>query len=400
SIMAVECGPIPFTLDHLNRLRELVLSRDEAHQVGYVLGQLSCRELDMKRRCVLCRKVIKPNKGRANKPRQAPAPVTGTGSAARPYSTVIQPVPPRVFDIDAALQQLNVSSTTKKTEEPKAPVIRCRFHPGQVNRQACQPSSQKWTCCRNYTRSKACASSEWHTPRVYAAGELEMNWIFYTTPSPPSPLQFAAVVVIDCEMGIADLGDSELIRVSVVDYFSRAILLDKLVMPDIKVAHYNTKYSGISRAMMEDALRRGNCLLGRDEARKAVLRFVGPDTIVVGHAGNQDLTSLRWIHPLVIDTLCLEKKRRKVDEGTNNDTSTAQAAPQRKGSGPQQQARQQPKGEAEDEAPANREAGMSLKALTSERLNRQIQIKGKGHDSVEDALATRDLLHWYMTHPA
>ncbi|RCI11604.1 hypothetical protein L249_7514 [Ophiocordyceps polyrhachis-furcata BCC 54312] len=382
--MAVECGPIPYTLVNVNRLHEFVLSRDELYHAGYVLGQLSSRDLDMKRRCASCLRVVKPNNGRFPKQRQAPTAVSGTAPAARQYSTVAQPAPSPAFDIDAVFEQLTVSATRKKTEEPKAPIMRCRFHPGQ-----------RWTCCRNYTHSKACTSSEWHTPRLYAAGELEMNWVFYTTPSAPAPVQFAAAVVIDCEMGTAESGDSELIRVSVVDFFTRDILVDKLVMPDVKLAHYNTRYSGISKPMMDDALRRGNCFLGRDEARMAVLRLVGPNTVVVGHAGNQDLTSLRWIHPLVIDTLCIEKKRRKFDQGTNNDTS---AAPRRKNSGPQQ-----PKEEDKDdgdEAPAKREAGMSLKALASEKLNRQIQTKGKGHDSVEDALATRDLLLWYMTHPA
>ncbi|RDA85577.1 hypothetical protein CP532_5386 [Ophiocordyceps camponoti-leonardi (nom. inval.)] len=387
--MEVEFGPVPYTHDNLNRLHDFVLSRDELRQAGYILGQLSSRDLDNKRRCSSCHRTIKPNNGRIPKQRQAPSAVPGTAPAARQHSTFAQPAPSRAFDIDAVFQQLTVSTTTKKKEEPKEPIMRCRFHPGQ-----------RWTCCRNYTHSKACSSSEWHTPRIYAAGELEMNWIFYTTPSAPTLLQQpAAVVVIDCEMGTAESGDSELIRVSVIDYFSRAILLDKLVMPDVKMAHYNTRYSGISKPMMDDALRRGNCLLGRDEARMAILRFIGPNTIVVGHACNQDLTSLRWIHPLVIDTLCIEKKRRKVDEGANNDTS---AAPQRKNSGPQQQKQQKKKeeDENEDEAPAKREAGMSLKALAGEKLNRQIQLRGKGHDSVEDALATRDLLHWYVTHPA
>lgn len=40
--------------------------------------------------------------------------------------------------------------------------------------------------------------------------------------------------------------------------------------------------------------------------------------------------------------------------------------------------------------------GLSLKALALERLNREIQVKGKGHDSLEDALATRDLLLWHI----
>jgi DNA polymerase III epsilon subunit-like protein len=61
---------------------------------------------------------------------------------------------------------------------------------------------------------------------------------------------------------------------------------------------------------------------------------------------------LRWIHPRIIDTLIVE--------GNNHDGKTQ---------------------------------GLSLKKLAELRLQRTIQ-KGKGHDSLEDAIATRDLLHW------
>ena len=40
--------------------------------------------------------------------------------------------------------------------------------------------------------------------------------------------------------------------------------------------------------------------------------------------------------------------------------------------------------------------GLSLKVLASERLNRAIQNKKIGHDSLEDAIASRDLIHWHV----
>ncbi|PFH63062.1 hypothetical protein XA68_10065 [Ophiocordyceps unilateralis] len=350
--MAADYGPILYSPDYLDRLRGLVLTQDELHRAAYVLGQLSPHDLEWKRRCVRCCRAMKSNKCRARKRQAAGAPAS------------------------AAPQDPD------KPDKPDEIIVRCKFHPGVISRK-------RWTCCRNHISAKPCAQDEWHSPRLYAVGELETNWIFYATPSTSPPFQPAAVVVIDCEMGTACSGESELIRVSVVDYFSRNVLLDRLVLPDAKMSHYNTRYSGISKPMMDDALRRGRCFLGRDEARIAVLRLIGPKTIVVGHAGNQDLTSLRWIHSFVIDTLHIEKKRRK-DKSEAEDAAVAAQRP-----APPLQTNP----DDEKDAAPRHETGLSLKALARERLNREIQTKGKGHDSVEDALATRDLLHWYVTHP-
>lgn len=42
-----------------------------------------------------------------------------------------------------------------------------------------------------------------------------------------------------------------------------------------------------------------------------------------------------------------------------------------------------------------------MKSLTLVKLGREIQNAGKkGHCSLEDAIATRDLVHWYITNPS
>ncbi|PHH68072.1 hypothetical protein CDD82_864 [Ophiocordyceps australis] len=179
----------------------------------------------------------------------------------------------------------------------------CKFHSGKV-------AFKKWTCCNNPPFSKPCSSRTYHTTRHYSPGELEESWALFMTPPSYSP-QSAAAVVIDCEMGVARSGESELIRVSLIDYFSREVLLDSLVWPSVKMAHYNTRFSGVHRAMLENARQHCKCLFGRDEARRAILKFIDPDTIVIAHAGHQDLASLRWIHTAIIDTLIVEESRRQ-----------------------------------------------------------------------------------------
>jgi len=181
--------------------------------------------------------------------------------------------------------------------------------------------------------------------------EISSRWQYSGTPVSLAKNARKAVV-IDCEMGTAASGDCELIRLTLIDYFSNQVLIDKLVWPDILMSHLNTRYSGVTWKSMREARNAKRCVFGRKNARALIWKFVTPETIVIGHGASSDLTSLRWIHPRIIDTLIVE--------GNNHNGNTN---------------------------------GLSLKKLAELRLQRVIQ-KGKGHDSLEDAIATRDLLHW------
>jgi RNA exonuclease 1 len=191
-------------------------------------------------------------------------------------------------------------------------------------------------------------------------------------------------------MGTAESGDSELIRVTLLDYFSGQVLVDNLVHPDVPMLHFNTRISGVRRIDIDLARRAGTCFYGRDSARNAIMKFVGPSTVVVGHSVQHDLTSLRWIHPNIIDTYILESTLNdKAEKETTvplestlelltlsdvkiNSAEGRQKRP--KGSGP-----------------------LSLKTLSKVKLGREIQSGRNGHDSAEDALAARDLVHAYLT---
>ncbi|KAL6870263.1 ribonuclease H-like domain-containing protein [Trichoderma novae-zelandiae] len=351
--------------EYIQHLRDLVHSRSDLQKSGYVMHQLSQDDLNRKRRCGRCGRHLPSRMKRLMWLQKTP--VQGKDEDK---------------DGPGELIDNSQGDTFKKDKEA---ALNCRHHPGKVIRK-------KWSCCDGFPGSPPCRAFQEHKPKIYASGELEREWKFYNTPFHCADGSPAVAVVIDCEMGTATTGESELIRVSAVDYFSGKVLLDKLVYPDAKMLHYNTRYSGVTRQDMEAARRTRSCLFGRASARKALWEFIDPDTIVIGHGANSDLTCLRWIHPVIIDTHMVEKANRPAGEA--NQTAKG---PETQVGNPQLQ-KEEVNGQqgSSENAPAvpRQKGGLSLKALAKERLGREIQIKGQGHDSVEDSIATRDVLHW------
>ncbi|KAM0245092.1 hypothetical protein ACHAQJ_010646 [Trichoderma viride] len=356
--------PIQQSQTYSRQLHSLIHPFSELQKSGYIIHQLSGQDLDRKRRCSRCGRHL-PNNFKKVKWLQK-TPVQGGNNEP---------------------DQGQSSSGGKQ----KQTVLHCKYHPGRV-------FQRKWTCCNGVPSALPCQGQEDHTPKIYAASELEKEWRFYATPPFEPSGQQAIAVVIDCEMGTASTGETELIRVSAVDYFSGAVLLDSLVYPDVKMIHYNTKYSGITRQNMENARRTRSCLFGRANARKALWKFIGPDTIIIGHSCHSDLTSLRWIHPVIVDTLIIEKRNKPPEEDKNKEEdkqategpeASVSILPLKDGN----ESRQEESNQKALAKPRQR-GGLSLKALAKERLARDIQSNSRGHDSVEDSIATRDVLHW------
>ncbi|KAJ6790333.1 hypothetical protein PWT90_10541 [Aphanocladium album] len=426
-------GPIPATEEHVGSLWGLVHSQSRLQKAGYVLWPLGQADLDKKKRCGRCTKVIRKGherqKSRAQSVKLAP-------TIAQRIAAEVYPLPGKETthmgvqsharsmslqtngaDIVDMMQDMTLKKDNKdgKDDKERGPPMNCRFHPGRIqSRASLSASIFAWTCCGKNISSPPCAAEQFHTTRVYRRGELESNWQYFSTPHPASTLDpsssssssffFASpppapvvAVVIDCEMGTAASGESELIRVSAVDFFTRRVLVDSLVWPDVKMAHFNTRYSGVSRQSMDAARRARRTLAGRAGARAALWQFIGPQTIVIGHSANSDLNALRWIHPIVIDSLLLEMRIQPREEREERGGKTKDAEQEEGAAVGTQEAT--PSTAEEDEKTKERKRlypGLSLKALTAERLKREIQVRGQGHDSLEDALATRDLLVWHV----
>lgn len=216
---------------------------------------------------------------------------------------------------------------------------------------------------------------------------MKKRWQYYETPAQAGP-DHRLAVAIDCEMGTAMDGENELIRLSVVDYFSGTTLVDSLVYPDVEMHHFNTKWSGVTRSQMEKARRQRQCLMGVAAARSAVFKYVGQKTFVMGHGMSNDFMSLRWYHDRLVDSVAIESDIRKAAERKAEQERKRQA----KAAGvPLEEV----KAENKPVLGKGHPDGTSLKALALKRLGRRIQ-EGKGHDSLEDAVAARDLVHSYI----
>lgn len=268
---------------------------------------------------------------------------------------------------------------------------------------------QTWTCCKGNHFAKPCSLATHHEARRYAPGEFERNWLYYATPPPDATTKKRAAIVLDCEMGTASTGESELIRLTVIDFFTRETLLDSLVFPSVPMAHYNTRFSGVTFKAMDNARRNRTCLFGRDAARQAIWAFADADTFVVAHGGNGDMTSLRWIHTRMIDTLDIEtrlwKKAKAAQEAAQESLDEEMEQLHIQEEQRRAEVAEQTGVPAEPvvtfhnaERPEIKleHPGLSLKTLAKARLDRTIQNTKTGHDSLEDALATRDVLAWHV----
>ena len=151
-----------------------------------------------------------------------------------------------------------------------------------------------YSCCHSTDASAGCSSAPFHVfegKHQRRRGEEVLK--FMKLPAMNSsalPLQYQALA-LDAEM-FYTRGGYEASRVTLVDFFSEAAVLDCLVLPRYgPVLDYNTRYSGISAAMYE---AEGSALpvLTFDQLRSRLAELIQADTILIGHSLDNDLSVL------------------------------------------------------------------------------------------------------------
>lgn len=156
------------------------------------------------------------------------------------------------------------------------------------------------------------------------------------------------LLAIDCEMCKTTKG-TELTRLTLVDS-NEQVLIDEYVRPKNPIVDYCTQYSGITVDIMDSTT---NTL---EDIQTLFLKYVPAEAILVGHSIENDLLALKILHHRIIDTAALYPH---------------------------------PKGLPFRSA---------LRFLTSTYLNRAIQTGTDGHCSVEDAVATLQLVQLKIKH--
>lgn len=227
----------------------------------------------------------------------------------------------------------------------------CTYHWGKpLYRSIGGERTRTYTCCSLIAegQTEGCTRG----PHVFYETDSSLLHARYpfseTSPMTSSALDIAA---LDCEM-IYTTGGFRVARVSVVDASGKSVFDEFIKMDDgVKVVDLNTRFSGIHSE--EFAAR---AVLPLKSVQRALARLIGADTILIGHALDNDLRALRLVHRRVVDTAALFPHAR---------------------------------------GPPYRRA---LRDLTKEFLGRLIQQGGgsKGHSSVEDSVASLDLVRWFV----
>ncbi|KAL4884640.1 hypothetical protein BJY04DRAFT_215102 [Aspergillus karnatakaensis] len=265
----------------------------------------------------------------------------------------------------------------------------CTHHPGK----ALYPPKKKtdhvtgsreayFTCCNETLgQSPGCTKGETHVFKVSEVKRLASILQFETTPANPSlDAKNPQPICFDCEMGYTTLG-LELIRLTAVSWPQGQKVLDILVRPLGEVLDLNSRFSGVYPEHYANALPysssehpsdpppsepssssepKSNPIPDQTQlqvvpspsaARSLLFQLLTPETPLIGHAIDNDLNACRVIHPTIIDTALLY--------------------PHPGGGLPYR---------------------MALRTLARKFLDRDIQVGGRGHDSLEDAVATGDLI--------
>ncbi|KAI0053566.1 ribonuclease H-like protein [Auriscalpium vulgare] len=227
----------------------------------------------------------------------------------------------------------------------------CTFHWGKmffttVNGER----TRTYTCCSRLSDAPGCTRG----PHVFyetTPAMLHARHSFTFTQPANEKQTTLDVAALDCEM-VYTTGGFRIARVSVVDGAGKEVFDEFVKMDDgVEVVDFNTRFSGLT-----PELYASRAVLPLAAVKKALSALISAETILLGHALDNDLRALRLVHLRCVDTVALFVHPR--------------GWPYRR----------------------------ALRDLTKEHLGRSIQTGDGtvGHSSVEDSVATLDLVKWFV----
>lgn len=218
---------------------------------------------------------------------------------------------------------------------------KCKYHWGKF--------CGKYTCCESEKYSVGCTQADEHVWTGYENGFNGPLDGFVSTDNSCKKENGNndMVFALDTEMCFTGLG-LECTKVTLVTSDGSKIY-EKYIRPANKIICYNTRFSGVTK---KDLSSKNGLVSTLSEVQQDLLNYIDAETILIGHALENDLRSLKIIHKNVIDTsLCF---------------------PHPHGPGFKH----------------------SLRTLTQQYLRRTIQDSDQGHSSFEDSRAALELILW------
>ncbi|KAM3856004.1 RNA exonuclease 1 homolog isoform 2-T5 [Vipera latastei] len=224
----------------------------------------------------------------------------------------------------------------------------CIHHWGRLRKQRVPGGWEThYSCCSGAVGSLGCQIAKQH---VHDGRKESLEGFVKTFEKLPRAGGHPGIYALDCEMCYTKQG-LELTRVTVINSDLK-VVYDTFVKPDSKVVDYNTRFSGVTEADLE------NASITLRDVQAVLLSMFSAETILIGHSLESDLFALKLIHSMVVDT--------------------AVVFPHRLG------------------LPYKR----ALRTLMADYLKRIIQDSVEGHDSSEDARACMELMIWKIKEDA
>ena len=262
----------------------------------------------------------------------------------------------------------------------------CSYHWGKVVRpmraktdaQTGQGENLMSCCNESIGQSTGCVQASNHVFKISSPAGLASVLQFQETPA-NSRTDLPKAICLDCEMGYTTRG-LELIRFTATSWPTGVTVADVLVRPQGEILDLNSRFSGVWPRHMTESIpfepgkevptdsdpnstdkTPKHIMASPAAARSLLFQYLTPTTPLLGHALENDVNTLRIIHPCIVDSALLYPHKAGL--------------PYRRG----------------------------LKALMASELQRTIQTAGVksgadagGHDSREDANAAGELIRHYL----